>query len=268
MRFFYNAGETRYGNGYRSEFYLAATDIESTDVTGPEAEIRFNSPQWHPGEGVGRSFVVLLMAEDESGINLTGEIGHKIELSIDDEQPIDVTRDFSYDLDSWQSGRVEYLINFLDPGTHTITARIWDNLNNSTLVEQYFRVVDSEQQCLLDVVNYPNPFSTTTQFTFLVDGLIEDAPLDVTVRVFTLNGRNVFRREYFALQSEGGFVVTPVWDGRSTHGDQLANGVYFYQLAVELPPFSYNIVNELGQLESVGNGAQRLTTISKLIIGR
>ncbi len=268
MRFFYNAGDNRYGNGYRSGFYLAATDSLSDDVTGPEADIRFNSPQWHPGEGVGRSFVVLLMAEDESGINLTGEIGHKIELTIDNDQPIDVTQDFSYDLDSWQSGRVEFLINFLEPGVHTITARIWDNLNNPTLIEQDFRVVDSEQQRLLDVVNYPNPFSTETRFTFLVEGLIEDAPLDVTVRVFTLNGRNVFRREYFALQSEAGFVVTPAWDGRSTHGDQLANGVYFYQVAVELPPFSYNIVNELGQLESISSGAQRLTTISKLIIGR
>jgi hypothetical protein len=268
MRFFYNAGETRYGNGYRSGFYLAVSDSLSDDVTGPEADVRFNSPQWHPGDGVGRSFVVMLMAEDVSGINLTGEIGHKIELSIDGGQPLDVTQDFIYDLDSWQSGRVEYLVNFLEPGDHTITARIWDNLNNPTLVEQGFRIVDSEQQRLLDVVNYPNPFSTSTRFTCLVDGLIEDAPLDVTVRVFTLNGRNVFRQEYFSLQSEGGFIVTPVWDGRSTHGDQLANGVYFYQLAVELPPFSYNIVNELGQLESVSNGAQRLTTISKLIIGR
>ncbi|MBL7033557.1 MAG: type IX secretion system sortase PorU [Candidatus Delongbacteria bacterium] len=268
MRFFYSAGDTIYGNGYRSDFYLATTDIDNSDETGPETDIRLNSTAWHPGDAVGRSFVLILLAEDESGINLTGEIGHKIELTLDDRQPLDVTQDFSYDLDSWQSGRVEYLVNFLEVGTHTVRARIWDNLNNATIVVQDFRVVDTSRQRLTEVVNYPNPFSDATSFTFLVDGLLAEVPLDVTVRVFTLAGRNVWRGEFPALQPEGGFLFTPTWNGRNSHGEQLANGVYFYQVAVALPPFSYNIMNEFGQLESINSDPVRLTAISKLIIGR
>ncbi len=268
MRFFYSAGDTIYGNGYRSGFHLATTDIPSDDQSGPAVEILFNSTAWHPGDAVGRSFVIILLAEDESGINLTGEIGHKIELTIDDYPPLDVTEDFIYDLDSWQRGRVEYLVNFLEPGTHTFTARVWDNLNNVTLGHQRVRVIDSAQQQLSQLVNYPNPFSAETRFTFLVEGLIEDTPVDVVVRVFTLAGRNVFRGEYYSLLPEGGFVVTPAWNGRNNRGEQLANGVYFYQIAVELPPFSYNLLNELGQLESSGSGASRLSAIGKLVIGR
>ena len=75
--------------------------------------------------------------------------------------------------------------------------------------------------------NYPNPFNPETWIPF---ELTEAA--DVTVRVYGQDG-SVVRTLDLGLRAEGyhtGVGEAAYWDGRNESGEQVASGVYVYEL--------------------------------------
>ena len=70
--------------------------------------------------------------------------------------------------------------------------------------------------------NYPNPFNPTTTFTY---SLPETGM--VTVQVFDITGRRV--RVLVNEQKDAG-VYKVQWDGRNDAGQQVASGMYLYQI--------------------------------------
>ncbi len=70
---------------------------------------------------------------------------------------------------------------------------------------------------------YPNPFSGTTSVVFQSPELAS-----VTLEVYDVSGRLVKSQELGALP-EG--QQTVLWDGSSSNGSNLANGVYIIRLA-------------------------------------
>jgi hypothetical protein len=76
------------------------------------------------------------------------------------------------------------------------------------------------------LVNYPNPFGRGgTKFTYRLE-----KTSDVAIRIFTVSGRRVR-----AIQESGrlrGYNET-FWDGRNDSGEEVARGVYIYQLVVD-----------------------------------
>jgi hypothetical protein len=77
------------------------------------------------------------------------------------------------------------------------------------------------------MANYPNPFNPETWIPF---ELKEDA--DVTIRVYALDGRALRTLSLGALPT-GEYVGrgdAAYWDGRNAQGEQVASGVYVYEL--------------------------------------
>jgi flagellar hook assembly protein FlgD len=70
---------------------------------------------------------------------------------------------------------------------------------------------------------YPNPFSTASSVVFQSPGLAS-----VTLEVYDVSGRLVKSQELGAV-SEGRQTV--LWDGSSSSGETLSNGVYIIRLA-------------------------------------
>jgi hypothetical protein len=70
--------------------------------------------------------------------------------------------------------------------------------------------------------NAPNPFRDRTTIGFELD-----APSDVELTVFNLLGQQVVRQSYGGLPAG---VNSIQWDGRSSAGQSLASGTYFYRL--------------------------------------
>ena len=87
---------------------------------------------------------------------------------------------------------------------------------------------------ITEVLNYPNPFTTSTRFVFTVTG--SEAPSYLKVQIMTITGRVV--RE--VSTAELGFVhvgrnITEfAWDGTDEFGDRLARGVYLYRVIAQL----------------------------------
>ena len=85
-----------------------------------------------------------------------------------------------------------------------------------------------------DVYNYPNPFSTSTTFTFQQNLL---TPLNVKIKIYTIAGRLIKTIEKFNISQK--FVLVD-WDGRDNDGNEIANGTYLYKLIVSSTDGSFN----------------------------
>ncbi len=101
--------------------------------------------------------------------------------------------------------------------------------NNEKVIS--FRVI--EEESVTNVLNYPNPFSTSTQFVFTLTG--SEVPQDFTIRIFTITGkliREITKEELGPLRI--GLNRTQFkWDGTDEFGQKLANGVYLYKAFIQ-----------------------------------
>jgi len=160
--------------------------------------------------------------DKKSGINIAGDIGHKIILTLDSEKKIELTDYFQYDQDSYTAGKISYPLLNIAEGKHEIKIKAWDNSNNSSLADADFTVISNDQLVIRDLLNYPNPFSNGTEFTFWIN--LESA---VEIKIYTMSGRLI--RTIKNLQADSGFNHF-FWDGLDQDNDQLANGVYLYKV--------------------------------------
>ena len=95
-----------------------------------------------------------------------------------------------------------------------------------------FIVQEKENLSLEHVLNYPNPFTTYTEFFFEHNQACVD--LDVQVQVLTVSGKLV-KTINQSIQCDGFRSKGIPWDGLDDFGDQLAKGTYIYRLKVRDP---------------------------------
>jgi hypothetical protein len=200
------------------------------DSIGPEINAYLNDEQFIDGGISNETPVLYLKLYDESGINTVGNgIGHDLTAILDEESanPIILNDYYSSDLNTYQSGQVKYPFSTLEPGQHTITVKAWDVNNNSSDVRISFRVQAAETPLVKRLYNYPNPFSTSTEFMLEHNQSCE--VMDVQIQIFTISGRLVKTLQN-QVNTQGFTTRGLFWDGRDDFGDKLANGVYIYRL--------------------------------------
>jgi hypothetical protein len=122
----------------------------------------------------------------------------------------------------------------LEDGIYTLIVGATDASANESGDYDYqitFEVVN--KSTITEVLNYPNPFSTSTQFVFTLTG--SEIPEEIVVQVMTVTGKVVKEINLSEVSSLriGRNITDYKWDGRDTYGDLLANGVYFYRLIVK-----------------------------------
>jgi hypothetical protein len=224
------------GSGFFNGFIVGGTanNIDG-DNKGPEIKPFLNDEKFVNGGISNETPVLVLKLADSSGINTTGTgIGHDIVATLDnDNNRFFVLNDFYQgELNNYQSGTVRFQLPELPPGTHTLKIKAWDVLNNSNEVMLEFIVAKDEELELSHVLNYPNPFTTKTQFWFEHNKPGQD--LQVSLQIFTLSGR-VIKTFQRAINTAGNRSSELEWDGRDQYGDRVARGVYFYKLSVIAP---------------------------------
>jgi flagellar hook assembly protein FlgD len=127
---------------------------------------------------------------------------------------------------------VRFQLPGLEAGPHTLRIKAWDVLNYSNEAVLDFTVAKNEGLELSHVLNYPNPFTTRTQFWFEHNKPGQD--LQVRVQVFTISGR-VIKTIKRTINSPGNRSSELEWDGKDDYGDKVGKGVYFYKLSVTTP---------------------------------
>ncbi|MEO1449128.1 MAG: FlgD immunoglobulin-like domain containing protein, partial [Bacteroidota bacterium] len=84
------------------------------------------------------------------------------------------------------------------------------------------------------VLNYPNPFSTSTRFVFTLTG--SEVPEVFQIQIYTISGkmvRNIDLKELGDVHI-GRNITRFAWDGTDEYGDRLANGVYLYRVVTQM----------------------------------
>ncbi len=135
------------------------------------------------------------------------------------------------DLTRQNRASVEFTPHFLQSGTYELTVQGRDVSGNASGNLDYRVSFEVETAAKIsNVFNYPNPFSTSTQFVYTLTG--EEPPAQLTIRIMTVSGRVVREISQAELgpMRIGTHRTDFVWDGTDTYGDRLANGVYLYQV--------------------------------------
>lgn len=194
------------------------------DTLPPEIDVFFNHRGYRSGDKIGQEPLLIVDLTDNSGINLTGKMGHGISISIDGGRPISLTNEFKYNLDSNTSGSLEKQIGPISSGFHTAEIVVWDSFNNFAVMEIDLEVVGEGDGLRVErVLNWPNPFNTTTQLTFEVN-----RPVEYEIHIYTVGGRSIWSTN--GSLNRPGMVTDVEWDGRDYSGDSVGNGVYLYKV--------------------------------------
>ncbi|MDZ7879020.1 MAG: C25 family cysteine peptidase [Saprospiraceae bacterium] len=132
---------------------------------------------------------------------------------------------------SQNKATLEFKPIFTEDGIYTLTVKGKDMSDNSAGDVDYslnFKVITKSS--ISNVLNYPNPFSTRTQFVYTMTGDVP--PQYFRIQIMTISGkvvREITQDEIGTLRI-GTHKTDYAWDGRDEYGNQLANGVYLYRV--------------------------------------
>lgn len=207
-----------------------ASETIIEDNEGPEIDIYFNDRSFSYGGKTNSEPILIVDLKDENGINLSSSsIGHDISAALEEQTADKIVLNDFYEptTDKVGEGTVTYQMSELTPGVHSIYIKAWDILNNSSEKMSEFLVASDEEGFLENVYNYPNPFSTNTDFTFEHD--LINANVNIIVDIYTISGKLVKQIE--AERYSSGSRITDInWDAKDDYGSKLAKGIYLYKI--------------------------------------
>ncbi len=124
---------------------------------------------------------------------------------------------------------------FLTDGKYQLVVQGYDRSGNSSGDNAYrtsFEVINKPM--ISNVLNYPNPFTTSTRFVFTLTGY--EPPQQMKVTIYTITGKvvkEIFLGELGSVHI-GNNMSEFAFNGTDQFGDKLANGLYFYKVEAVL----------------------------------
>lgn len=223
------------GVGFSNNFFMSGLDsTAAADSTGPDINIYLDNRNFRSGDLVSQNPKLIADFSDQSGINLTGTIGHKIEAVLNDDEnnKIDLTALYSSN-SGFQNGTVEYQMQNLADGKYKLQLNAWDTYNNFSNSVIDFTVKSNSDLVLEKIYNYPNPMSDFTSFTFQHNF---DSPVDANIKIYTVGGRLI--KELNKTNITDKFVNID-WEGKDNDGDIIANGTYIFKITIKTQDGSF-----------------------------
>jgi Peptidase family C25/FlgD Ig-like domain len=215
--------------GSFSKFIVGGTDLTvAADNQPPVVQVFMNDENFVSGGNTNVSPTLFAKLSDDTGINVTGiSIGHDLTSILDGGQTRVLNSFYQAAQDDHKRGTLSYPLSNLAVGKHTIRVKAWDVSNNSGEAMTDFIVTKDAKTGLSYVLNYPNPFTTHTEFRF-EHGLTGQG-LRVQINILTIGGKLVKTIDQTVF-SNGNLVSGIAWDGKDEYGEALARGVYIYQV--------------------------------------
>jgi len=120
-------------------------------------------------------------------------------------------------------------------GGYKLRVQASDRSKNNSGTYDYiigFEVIN--RSSITNILNYPNPFTTSTRFVFTLTG--SEIPEIFKIQIMTITGkvvREISKDEIGAINI-GRNISDFAWDGTDTYGDRLANGLYLYRVITQI----------------------------------
>ena len=217
-------------HGECESFTLTGTEDLSNDGVGPSIYCYLNSESFVNGSTVNATPYFYAELTDKDGINVSGGIGHDLELIIDNDMNLtyQLNECFQYDFGDYCKGKVDYVLPELSDGPHKLLFRAWDAQNNSSVAELSFVVNATQQPTLSNVICTKNPATTSTSFVISHDRA--GSEVDVELEVFDTSGRLLWRKSETGIPTDQTYTID--WDLTTGNGSRLKTGVYLYRVLI------------------------------------
>lgn len=138
------------------------------------------------------------------------------------------------------NARLEFRPDFsMADGQYELMLRARDKTNNASgngdgTFDYRIRFNIVNKSSITQILNYPNPFSTSTRFVFTLTG--SELPTFFKIQIFNINGvivREIMMEELGNIHI-GNNITDYAWDGTDEFGNKLASGVYLYRVYTEI----------------------------------
>jgi hypothetical protein len=215
--------------------------LVNTDKINPLLDVTFDGTHILNGDIVSAKPMVLITLKDENkflALNDTSNFAVYVKFpNTSSEKRIyfaNLLRFTPAQLPS-NSCKIEWMPNLTQDGKYFLRVQATDRAKNSSGAVDYnigFEVVN--KQTVTEVLNYPNPFSTSTRFVFTLTG--SEVPDKFIIQIMTITGKVVREITHNELGNIhiGRNITDYAWDGKDDFGDKLANGVYLYRVITRL----------------------------------
>lgn len=133
------------------------------------------------------------------------------------------------------TAKINFKPQFLQDGEYELMVSGKDRSSNLAGAVQYrvaFQVINKPM--ISNMLNYPNPFTTSTAFVFTITGA--EVPQNIRIQILTITGkvvREITKDELGPLHI-GRNITEFKWDGTDQYGQKLANGIYLYRVITNL----------------------------------
>ncbi|HQW93169.1 MAG TPA: FlgD immunoglobulin-like domain containing protein, partial [Ferruginibacter sp.] len=130
---------------------------------------------------------------------------------------------------------IDFLPYFPEEGDYELIVSGRDVIGNTAGAIEYhisFKVITKAM--ISNLLNYPNPFTTSTAFVFTITG--SEVPQNMRIQILTITGKVVreITKDELGPLHVGRNMTEFKWDGTDAYGAKLANGVYLYRVLTNL----------------------------------
>lgn len=228
------------GVGYFEDFVVGGSNpVEIVDTLGPKLNIYLNNPAFVDGDKTYEFPHFFADIYDENGINTVGSgIGHDLLMVIDDDpkQTYVLNDYFVAESNSYQRGKVSYKMPEMTEGTHRMTFRAWDLLNNSSTATLNFHVVKGMNPTLYQVVAYPNPITTSGVLNFQIEYDQPNEVIQTEICLYDVSG--ALLKEHHQKGTENVQL--------NLSEINVSPGIYIYQIKIKTPTSEF--VSKVGKI--------------------
>ncbi len=233
ISYYAHDGTSKDAAGYYDRIIIGGTAANPvSDDNPPLVEVFMDDEEFAFGGLTSPDPVIYVKLSDDFGINVASSgIGHDLTAVLDENTQNTITMNDFYEAetDNPKKGKAKYPLSNLETGLHTLRVKGWDIANNSGEGYTEFFVEDDAEVALEHVLNYPNPFTTNTEFQF--EHNQAGKMLRVQVKIYSVSGKLVktIDEDIFA---DGNRIRGIEWDGRDEYGDKIGRGVYLYKVSI------------------------------------
>jgi hypothetical protein len=234
--------QQHFNNVLQIPFYVG------TDKTNPILDVTFDGRRILNGDIISPTSEILISLKDENpflimddisdttrfGIYVTDPDGIQTRIPFVDGSGNTVMQWIPADAQH-KRFKIIYPALFEKDGKYTLLVQGSDRSGNLSGDFEYkitFEVIHASM--ITHLMNYPNPFSTSTKFVFTLTGT--EIPDDILIQIMTVSGKVVreITEDELGPIHIGRNITEFAWDGTDEFGDRLANGVYLYRVQSQL----------------------------------
>lgn len=217
---------------FRNFYVYGYDETVDPDTSSPVIEsLVLNHSDFRNGDAVNDSPMLIAQLRDDVGINISSAgVGHQITAILDGNRTYTGLSDYyTPAVDGSPSGVLNYPIEGLHKGSHTLALRVWDTSGNAAEKTIEFNVAEGLAPKIYDVYSDANPASTSANFYLRHNQ--PDNMVTVTVTVYNLIGKPVWSGTQSGRSDM--FLSVPVsWDLCDYSGRRVDRGIYLYRATI------------------------------------